>query len=73
MNNLKYLSIGALLMLISACTPSQQSKVESSSSQANAADTSKVEANSKAVKGKPNIKGWEIRVTGVKYAGQTIK
>ena len=73
MKNLKHLSIAALLLIISACTPSEQAKVEPTSSQAIAANTPKVEEASKAVKGKVNLKGWEIRVTGVKYAGQTIK
>ncbi|MEH2268600.1 MAG: DUF4352 domain-containing protein [Nostoc sp.] len=73
MNKLKYLSISALLLIISACTPSQQTKLEPSSSQANAADTSNIEPVSKAVSSKVNHKGWEVSTTGVKYAGQKIK
>ncbi len=52
MNKFEYLSIAALLLIISACTPSQQAKLEPSSSQANAADTTNIEAVSKAVNGK---------------------
>ncbi|MEH2050508.1 DUF4352 domain-containing protein [Nostoc sp.] len=73
MNKFKYLSIAALLLIISACTPSQQAKLEPSSSQANAADTTNIEPVSKAVNGKVNRKGWEVNVTGVKYAGQKIQ
>lgn len=73
MNKFKYLSIAALLFVISACTSSQQAKLEPSSSQANAADTTNIEPVSKAVNGKVNRQGWEISVTGVKYAGQKIK
>ncbi|MBN3893889.1 MAG: DUF4352 domain-containing protein [Nostoc sp. NOS(2021)] len=73
MNKFKYLSIAALLLIISACTPSQQAKLEPSSSQANAADTTNIEPVSKAVNGKVNRKGWEVSATGVKYAGQKIK
>ncbi|MEH2324796.1 MAG: hypothetical protein V7K32_14745 [Nostoc sp.] len=69
MNKFKYLSIAALLLTISACTPSPEAKLEPSSSQANAADTTNIEAVSKAVNGKLNRKGWEFSVTGVKYAG----
>ncbi len=73
MNKFKYLSITALLLMISACTPSQQAKLEPSSSQANAADTTNIEPVSKAVNGKVNRKGWEVSATGVKYAGQKIQ
>ncbi|MEH1827865.1 MAG: DUF4352 domain-containing protein [Nostoc sp.] len=73
MNKFKYLSIAALLLIISACTPSQQAKLEPSSSQANAADTTNIEPVSKAVSGKVNRKGWEVSATGVKYAGQKIQ
>ncbi|MEH2457223.1 DUF4352 domain-containing protein [Nostoc sp.] len=73
MNKFKYLSIAALLLIISACTPSQQAKLEPSSSQANTVDTTNVEPVSKAVNGKVNRKGWEVSVTGVKYAGQKIQ
>lgn len=73
MNQFKYLSIAALLLIICACTPSQQAKLEPSSSQANAADTTNIEPVSKAVNGKVNQKGWEVSATGVKYAGQKIK
>ncbi|MBC6433884.1 DUF4352 domain-containing protein [Nostoc sp. HG1] len=73
MNKFKYLSIAALLLIISACTPSQQAKLEPSSSQPNAAETTNIEPVSKAVNGKVNRKGWEVNVTGVKYAGQKIK
>ncbi|MEH2391139.1 MAG: DUF4352 domain-containing protein [Nostoc sp.] len=73
MNKLRYLSIAVLLLIISACTPPQQAKLEPSSSQANAADTTKIEPVSKAVNGKINRKGWEVSVTGVKYAGQKIQ
>ncbi|MBD2164719.1 DUF4352 domain-containing protein [Calothrix membranacea FACHB-236] len=73
MKKFKHLPIAALLITISACTPSPQAKLEVSSSQANAADTTKIETASKAVKGKVNLKGWELRITGVKNAGQTIK
>ncbi|MBE9209226.1 DUF4352 domain-containing protein [Nostoc sp. LEGE 06077] len=73
MNKFKYLSIAALLFVISACTSSQQAKLEPSSSQANAADTTNIEPVSKAVNGKVNSKGWEVSVTGVKYAGQKIQ
>ncbi|MEH2266060.1 DUF4352 domain-containing protein [Nostoc sp.] len=72
MNKFKYLSIAALLLIISACTPSQQAKIEPLSSKANAADTN-IEPVSKAVNGKINRKGWEVNVTGVKYAGQKIQ
>ncbi|MHC5830416.1 MAG: hypothetical protein ACYT04_84375, partial [Nostoc sp.] len=70
MNKFEYLSIAALLLMISACTPSQQAKLEPSSSQPNAAETTNVEPVSKAVNGKVNRKGWEVSATGVKYAGQ---
>lgn len=73
MNKFKYLSIAALLLIISACTPSQQAKLEPSSSQPNAADTTNIEPVSKAVSGKVNQKGWEVSATGVKYAGQKIQ
>ncbi|MCC5629792.1 DUF4352 domain-containing protein [Nostoc sphaeroides CHAB 2801] len=73
MNKFKYLSIAALLLSISACTPSQQAKLEPSSSQVNAADTTNIEPVSKAVNGKVNRKGWEVSITGVKYAGQKIQ
>ena len=73
MNKFKYLSIATLLIIISACTPSQQAKLEPSSSQANATDTTNIEPVSKAVNGKVNHKGWEVSVTGVKYAGQKIQ
>ncbi|MDZ8033258.1 DUF4352 domain-containing protein [Nostoc sp. DedSLP04] len=73
MNKFKYLSIAVLLLIISACTPSQEAKLEPSSSQANTADTTNIEPASKAVNGKVNQKGWEVSATGVKYAGQIIK
>ncbi|MEH2318706.1 DUF4352 domain-containing protein [Nostoc sp.] len=73
MNKFKYLSIATLLLIISACTPSQQVKLELSSSQANTVDTTNVEPVSKAVNGKVNRNGWEVSVTGVKYAGQKIQ
>ncbi|MHC5775298.1 DUF4352 domain-containing protein [Nostoc sp.] len=73
MNKFEYLSIAALLLIISACTPSQQTKLEPSSSQSNAAETTNIEPVSKAVNGKVNRKGWEVSATGVKYAGQNIK
>ncbi|MEH1835548.1 MAG: DUF4352 domain-containing protein [Nostoc sp.] len=73
MNKFKYLSIAALLLIIAACTPPQQAKLEPSSSQANAADTTNIEPVSKAVNGKVNRKGWEVSATGVKYAGQKIQ
>ncbi|PHM11178.1 DUF4352 domain-containing protein [Nostoc sp. 'Peltigera malacea cyanobiont' DB3992] len=73
MKKFKYLSIAALLLIISACTPSQEAKLEPSSSQANAADTTNIKLVSKAVNGKVNRKGWEISATGVKYAGQKIQ
>lgn len=73
MNKFKYLPIAALLLIMSACTPLQQAKLEPSSSQANAADTTKTEPASKAINGKVNLKGWEIKVTGVKNAGQKIQ
>ncbi|WP_341532359.1 DUF4352 domain-containing protein (plasmid) [Nostoc sp. UHCC 0302] len=73
MNKFKYLSIAAFLLIISACTPSEKAKLEPSSSQANTADTTKIELVSKAVNGKVNRKGWEVSVTGVKYAGQKIQ
>ncbi|MEH2304911.1 DUF4352 domain-containing protein [Nostoc sp.] len=73
MNKFKYLSIAALLLINSACTPSPEAKLEPSSSQANAADTTNIEPVSKAVSGKVNRKGWEVRVTDVKYTGQKIQ
>ncbi|MEH2129051.1 DUF4352 domain-containing protein [Nostoc sp.] len=73
MNKLKYLSIAALLLINSACTPSQQTKLEPSSSQANAADTTNIELVSKALSSKVNRNGWEVSATGVKYAGQKIQ
>ncbi|MCC5605433.1 DUF4352 domain-containing protein [Nostoc sp. CHAB 5834] len=73
MNKFKYLSIAALLLINSACTLSPEAKLEPSSSQANAADTTNIEPVSKAVNGKVNRKGWEVSVTGVKYAGQKIQ
>ena len=73
MNKFKYLSIAALLLINSACTSSQEAKLESSSSQANAANTTNIEPVSKAISGKVNRKGWEVSVTGVKYAGQKIQ
>jgi hypothetical protein len=73
MNKFKYLSIAALLIIISACSPLQQTKLELSSSQANTAEATNLEPVSKAVNGKVNQKGWEVSVTGVKYAGQKIQ
>lgn len=73
MNKFKYLSIAALLLIISACTPSQPAKLEPSSSQQNTADTTNIEPVSKVVNGKVNRKGWEVSATGVKYAGQKIQ
>ncbi|MBX9255763.1 DUF4352 domain-containing protein [Desmonostoc muscorum CCALA 125] len=73
MNKFKCLSIAALSLIISACTPSQKARLEPSSSQANAVDTTNIEPVSKAVNGKVNRKGWEVGVTGVKYAGQKIQ
>ncbi|MEH1908534.1 MAG: DUF4352 domain-containing protein [Nostoc sp.] len=73
MNKFEYLSIAALLLIISACTPSQQAKLEPSSSQPNAADTTNIEPVSKAVNGKVNRKDWGVSATGIKYAGQKIQ